>query len=156
MAKKIRQRQEVKSSLPPQWKPAEGDVLEGLYIGSKQITAGSSTFLIHIIQDEETGEVLSLAGTQIDRMMRRILSPNAYVWITYEGKKQIKNGHNMHHYKLEVEKGVEVGAEEGFEAASGEVAQESDPSYLGGRTETYTDEERKAALVDATSSYPRA
>jgi hypothetical protein len=135
MAKKTRKRVEVKSDLPPKWSPKPGDTVEGIYTGSKKISPRGSSFLIHIIQNEDTGELVSLAGVQIDRMLLRIKTPNAYVWITYEGKKPLPSNpsHSMHHYKLEVEDCVEIAAEEPWEAseeASEEVEREDDPSYL--------------------------
>jgi hypothetical protein len=152
MAKKVRKRVEVKSDLPPKWDPKAGDTLEGLYLGPKQISPNGSTFLIHIIQDEDTGEVQSLAGVQIDRMLARIdreKTPNPYVWITYEGKKPLpKNpSRSMHNYKLEVEEGVEIADEEPWNAE--EVEHEDDPSYLSG--DTMTEAERAAALANATA-----
>jgi hypothetical protein len=131
MAKKIRKRVEVKSSLPPQWKPAAGDTVEGIYTGSKQISPRGSSFLIHIIQNEDTGELISLAGIQIDRLLVRV-PVNSYVWITYEGKKPLPSNpsRSMHNYKLEVEEGVEIAAEEPWEPSAEEVEHEDDPSYL--------------------------
>lgn len=155
MAKKIRKRVEVKSDLPPKWEPSEGDVLEGIYLGSKAISPGGSRFLIHIIQDEETGSLMSTAGIQIDRMLGRIdreKSPDPYIWITYDGKKPLPNNpqRKMHNYRLEVEEGVILKPEEEWEPSAEDVEHEDDPSYLSG-----SKEERNAALVDSTRATSR-
>jgi len=113
MAKKERKRQEVASDLPPVWGGEdglkEGDVLEGIFIGSKTIKFKSKSFRTHQIQNEDTGEVLSFSGAISDGKMARI-PRGAYVWITFLGMTDTANG-EAKDYKIEADASVKIESE---------------------------------------------
>jgi hypothetical protein len=77
---------EVTSDLPDMWEPQPNDVLKGIYVGPKRLREGSaSSFLIHMVQDEETGEILSFTGKVADRKLTMV-KLGTYVEITYLGE----------------------------------------------------------------------
>jgi len=77
---------ELTSDLPETWDPQANDVIKGIYVGPKRLREGSaSSFLIHIIQDEETGELISFTGKVADRKLQ-MLKLGSYVEITYLGE----------------------------------------------------------------------
>jgi hypothetical protein len=91
MAKKERTFEEVKSDLPPVWEPKDGDTLEGVYVGFKDIKFRQKPFRTYQVQDEENGTVLSFSGAIADTKMMRI-PRGAYIRVTYLGMTDTSNG----------------------------------------------------------------
>lgn len=100
--KKERKLVEVTNDLPDVWEPSNVDeMLEGFYIGAKNIKYRNSHFLTHMIQNEDTGEVLSFSGAIADRKLARI-PKGSWVRVTYMGKIRTTNG-DAKDYRIETE-----------------------------------------------------
>lgn len=98
--------EQITNDLPPVWKhEKEGDELAGWYRGSKEITYGDSKFLTHLIEDDETGEILSFSGAIADRKMSRV-KRDKFVWVTFNGIIRSKNGKTKD-YTVTLEEGEE-------------------------------------------------
>ncbi len=114
--KKERKFQEVKSDLPPVWEPEVGDILEGIFLGSKSIKYRTKNFLTHQIQNEDTGEILSFSGAISDRMMARI-PKMSYVRVTYLGETKTSNG-DAKNFKIEADDSVKLIEEDLLDGSS--------------------------------------
>lgn len=98
----------VTNDLPPVWKPEnEGDFLDGIYIGTRRLKVRKSSFLTHLIQNEDTGEVQSCSGAIMDRLLARIPIDNNYVRVVFVGWVKTQNGPGRD-FELQHEEGLEL------------------------------------------------
>lgn len=105
---------EVTNDLPPVWEdPKEGDFIEGFYVRSQEIKFRKSSFLTHVLQDEETGELKSFSGAIADRKMARI-PRGTFVRVTYLGETRTSNG-DAKDYRVDAEEGTRLLDEHGRE-----------------------------------------
>ena len=100
-------RKSVESTFADKWEPQnEGDELAGRYQGYEEAEGRKDeTFNAYQVIDDN-GKRWSLAGAHLDSLLPQV-PKGAYVWISYTGKKRMKNG-EMSLYKVDVEDGVEL------------------------------------------------
>jgi hypothetical protein len=106
-APQTRKRAKVESTFAEKWTPERiGDCLEGVYLGFEDAPGRKGeAFSAYQIQTA-SGERKSLAGAHLDSFMPQV-PRGSYVWITYEGKRDLKNGQMML-FNVEVEEGVKL------------------------------------------------
>lgn len=87
-------------------KLAAGTVLEGKYVGQREIkTKAGRTAIVYEFTDA-TGEKWEVFGVAALDSRMTLIPPGTYVWITYRGKVQTGNGTQRH--DLVVEKDAET------------------------------------------------
>lgn len=116
-AKSERKRKVVDSNYAEPWKPNKGQVLEGIYLGFDSIPGNRGNFRSYRIKVDGEEKPSGIAGSFLDSVLPRI-PKGSYVWITYLGMKNTKNG-EAHDYKVETEDGVKLL----------EIAPESDENF---------------------------
>ena len=101
-----RERATVESTFAEKWTPDRiGDCLEGTYLGFEEAPGRGEVFNAYQIQSDD-GSRHSVAGAHLDSFLPQV-PRGAYVWITYMGKKPMKNG-IMGFFQVDVEKGVQL------------------------------------------------
>lgn len=98
----------ITNDLPPVWKgEAEGDFIEGIYLGTRRLKVRRNSFLTHLIQNEETGEVKSCSGAIMDRLLCRVPIDNVFVRITFTGWVNTQSG-KAREFDVQYEEGIEL------------------------------------------------
>lgn len=103
-----RKRQTVESMMAKPWKPeAEGDCLEGTYLGSEMVKGKGKrpSFKSYHIEKPD-GERVRIASAMLNSKLNQI-PKGAYVWLTFIGMFQTDNG-NSPDYQVDVEEGTEL------------------------------------------------
>ncbi|MBD3197198.1 MAG: hypothetical protein GF317_19245 [Candidatus Lokiarchaeota archaeon] len=77
------------------WKPEEGEVLEGLFSGRKELDNGNA----YLIKTEK-GELLAIGGYNADIAFTGVEPNRILVWIQFLGKEELKGGKSINLYKF--------------------------------------------------------
>jgi hypothetical protein len=100
-------RKKVESTFADKWEPQnEGDELSGKYLGYEQAEGRKGEkFNAYQVLDAN-GKRWSISGAYLDSLLPQV-PKGAHVWITFTGKKRMKNG-DMMLFSLDVEEGVSL------------------------------------------------
>jgi len=78
---------------PKAWRPTEGEILEGIYLGPKEAEGQYGPYTKHIVAEDRTSEPLFVSGTVVDTLfMSSLAQPGMRVRLVFLGLVETANG----------------------------------------------------------------